>query len=264
MKKKLYIIKIGGHIIDDASRLQDFLAAFAAIGEYRILVHGGGKLASRLAADLGIPQQMVEGRRITDAETLRIITMVYAGLVNKNIVASLQRYHCNAIGLSGADGDLIRADKRGGGATDYGFVGDVRTVNAGLLEELLQKDYTPVIAPVTHDGKGQLLNTNADTIARETATALAEAFEVILVYAFEKKGVLADVDDEDSAIARLDPGGYERYRSEGRISEGMIPKLDNAFSAIRAGVHKVIIGKAEELGSLVCGETGTTLIHEPS
>jgi acetylglutamate kinase len=261
VKKKIYIIKIGGHIIDDASRLQEFLTAFAALGEYRILVHGGGKLATRLAGDLGIPQQMVEGRRITDAETLRIVTMVYAGLVNKSIVASLQGHRCNAIGLSGADGDLIRSDQRGAGALDYGFVGDVKRVNAGLLGHLIENGYTPVIAPITHDGKGQLLNTNADTIAQETATALAEQYEVCLVYAFEKKGVLADVDDEDSAIPRLDPGAYERYRSEGRISAGMIPKLDNAFSAIRAGVHQVIIGKAEELGSLVCGDAGTTLTH---
>jgi len=264
VKKKLYIIKIGGQIIDDETRLQDFLAAFAALGDRRILVHGGGKLATRLAGDLGIPQQMVDGRRITDGETLRIVTMVYAGWVNKTIVASLQRYPCNAIGLSGADGDLIRAEKRGSGTMDYGFVGDVRSVNAALLDELMQKGYTPVIAPVTHDGKGQLLNTNADTIAQETATALAEHYEVVLVYAFEKKGVLADPDDEDSCISTLDPQGYERYRAEGRISAGMIPKLDNAFSALRAGVHKVIIGKAGELGTLVLGETGTTLLHEPS
>lgn len=261
MKQKIFIIKIGGNIIDDEARLQDFLAAFAALKEYKILVHGGGKLATRMAADLNIPQQMVDGRRITDAETLKIVTMVYAGLINKSIVASLQRFHCNAIGFSGADGNLIRSRKRGTEKMDYGFVGDVEEVNAGLLSNLINNGYTPVASPITHDGKGQLLNTNADTIAQEIATALADNYEVNLVYSFEKKGVLTDVDNEDSLIPVLDPAAYNRYREEGKIFAGMIPKLDNAFSAIGSGVHKVIIGKAEELAALVEGRSGTTLTH---
>jgi len=262
LKESIYIIKIGGNIIDDDGLLQDFLKKFAAITDKKILVHGGGKLATRLAAQLNIPQQMVEGRRITDAETLKIVTMVYAGLVNKSVVAALQSFQCNAIGVSGTDGDLIRSVKRGTEKLDFGFVGDVQKVNSRFLLTMINNGFTPVVAPITHDGQGVLLNTNADTIAQAIATSLTDHFDVNLVYSFEKKGVLLDVDNDESLIPVLDPVLYDKYRKDGKIFAGMIPKLDNAFSAIAAGVKKVIIGKAEELEVLVSGKTGTILTNE--
>jgi acetylglutamate kinase len=261
-KDVLYVIKIGGNIIDDEQRLAVFLASFAALKGKKILVHGGGKLATKLAADLNVPQQMVDGRRITDAETLKIITMVYAGLINKNIVAALQMLGTNAIGLTGADGDLIRSNKRTNAPIDYGFVGDVKKVNERFLVSLLQDDITVVVAPVTHDGQGSLLNTNADTIAQEIATAMASQYAVNLIFSFEKRGVLTDVNDENSLIPLLTRSIYEKYRQEQKIFAGMIPKLDNAFAAISSGVHKVIIGQAEELKALTEGSTGTILTHE--
>lgn len=261
-KDTLYVIKIGGNIIDDEQRLAAFLASFAALKGKKILVHGGGKLATKLAADLNIPQQMVDGRRITDAETLKIITMVYAGLINKNIVAALQMHGANAIGLTGADGNLILSEKRQNASIDYGFVGDVKKVNTALLVSLLDNNMTVVVAPVTHNGKGLLLNTNADTIAQEIATALAVHYSVSLIYSFEKKGVLTDVNDENSLIPLLTIPLYQKYREEQKIFAGMIPKLDNAFAAIASGVNKVIIGKAEELEALTEGRTGTILTHE--
>jgi acetylglutamate kinase len=261
-KETLYVVKIGGNIIDDEQRLAAFLASFAALKGKKILIHGGGKLATKLAVDLNVPQQMVDGRRITDAETLKIITMVYAGLINKNIVAALQMHGSNAIGLTGADGNLILSEKRTNASIDYGFVGDVKKVNSGFLFSLLDDQITVVIAPVTHDGQGSLLNTNADTIAREIATALAGHFAVNLIYSFEKKGVLTDVNNENSLIPLLTMPLYKQYREEQKIFAGMIPKLDNAFAAIAAGVNKVTIGKAEELVALTEGRTGTILTHE--
>jgi acetylglutamate kinase len=261
-KETLYVIKIGGNIIDDEQRLSAFLVSFAALKGKKILVHGGGKLATKLAADLNIPQQMVDGRRITDAETLKIITMVYAGLINKNVVAALQMHGANAIGLTGADGNLILSEKRQNASIDYGFVGDVKKVNTALLFSLLDNNITVVVAPVTHNGKGTLLNTNADTIAQEIATALAVHYSVTLIYSFEKKGVLTDVNDENSLIPLLTIPLYQKYREEQKIFAGMIPKLDNAFAAIASGVNKVIIGKAEELEALTEGRTGTILTHE--
>lgn len=261
MKQALYIIKIGGNIIDDAQRLEAFLASFSRLKAHKLLIHGGGKLATKLAATLNIPQQMVDGRRITDAETLKVVTMVYAGLINKSVVASLQALQCQAIGFSGADGNLIRSVKRGTEQMDYGFVGDVRAVNDALLAQLIHEGYTPVIAPITHNGEGQLLNTNADTIAQELAKALAERFAVNLIYSFEKKGVLLDVDDENSVIPAIHPASYAQLRDEGKIFAGMIPKLDNAFAAIAAGVDQVIIGQAEDLENLVQGKAGTMLTN---
>lgn len=261
MKQALYIIKIGGNIIDDAQRLEAFLASFSRLKAHKLLIHGGGKLATKLAATLNIPQQMVDGRRITDAETLKVVTMVYAGLINKSVVASLQALQCQAIGFSGADGNLIRSVKRGTEQMDYGFVGDVRAVNDALLAQLIHEGYTPVIAPITHNGEGQLLNTNADTIAQELAKALAERFAVNLIYSFEKKGVLLDVDDENSVIPSIHPASYAQLRDEGKIFAGMIPKLDNAFAAIAAGVDQVIIGQAEDLENLVQGKAGTMLTN---
>ena len=259
--KELTVIKIGGNIIDDAARLQDFLAKFAAVPGAKVLVHGGGKLATRLAADLQLPQQLVDGRRITDAETLRVVTMVYAGWINKSIVAGLQARGCAAIGLSGADGDVVRARKRSGTAIDYGFVGDVTAVNASLLQTLIEAGQTIVLAPITHDGAGQLLNTNADTIAQETATALGAHYAVRLIYSFEKAGVLRDAADDRSVIPNIDPDSYALLKADGTVSGGMLPKLDNAFRALEAGVREVIIGQAEALPALLSGQSGTRIHH---
>lgn len=263
--KKAYVIKIGGNIIDDGEKLSAFLAAFAGLQQEAalILVHGGGKLATRLANDLGISQQLVDGRRITDAETLKIVTMVYAGYINKNIVAQLQALGCNAIGLSGADGNAILAHKRKAtGQTDYGFAGDVDVVNSDMFKDLLDRQFTLVLAPITHDKQGQLLNTNADTIAQKTARALAEDFQVTLIYSFEKSGVLLDAEDDTTVIKTINPTLYNQLKSEQKIFAGMIPKLDNAFGALQSGVHKVIIGKAENVKQLLTGDSGTTISHD--
>lgn len=257
---KLTVIKIGGNIIDDEEKLTSFLQKLADVEGPKILVHGGGKLATRLAGQLQIPQQMVEGRRITDAETLKVITMVYAGYINKNIVASLQSMNCNSIGMCGADGNLITAKKRTGTEIDYGFVGDVESVNSELLNSLLEQQIVPVIAPVTHNGKGQLLNTNADTIAQEIAKSLGKIYNTELVYSFEKAGVLEDAEDDSTLIPLLNPDLYESLKNSGKIFAGMIPKLDNAFSALHNGVSKVIIGKAENLPGLLNGSSGTSIV----
>jgi len=199
----LFVIKIGGNIIDDEGKLSSFLKDFALIKGRKILIHGGGKLATNIAEQLNIPQQIIEGRRITDAETLKVITMVYAGYINKNIVALLQANNCNAVGLSGADGNLIVAHKRDHLTIDYGFAGDIDKVNNEWLRKLLENDFTPVISPVTHDKKGQLLNTNADTIAQEIAKSITDQYKVTLIYCFEKKGVLKNPDDESSVIEKI-------------------------------------------------------------
>jgi acetylglutamate kinase len=259
---KLYTIKIGGNIIDDETKLASFLKEFAAIEEKKILVHGGGNLATKLAARLGIEQQLIDGRRITDAETLKIVTMVYAGYINKNIVANLQSFNCNAVGICGADGDVILAHKRKHPVLDYGFVGDVDAINVDLINNLLEKNMALVVAPITHDGQGQLLNTNADTIAQEIAKALSRNFEVTLIYCFEKSGVLLDVDDDRSVIDKINPVSYKELKQRQAIFAGMIPKLDNAFTALNNGVNKVIIGKAENLHQLIEGTQGTTIINE--
>lgn len=256
---KLYIIKIGGNIIDEEEKLASFLHDFASLEEKKILVHGGGKLATRMAEQLGIPQKLVDGRRLTDAETLKIVTMVYAGYINKNIVASLQAYHCNAMGLCGADGDLMLAHKRQHPVMDYGYVGDVDAINTSLINTLLQSNISLVLAPITHDQQGQLLNTNADTIAQEIARAMCGSYDVQLVYSFEKSGVLLDVNDESTVIPELLPAYYQELKSKNRIFAGMIPKLDNAFAALNSGVGKVIIGKAEQLKELVTGKAGTQI-----
>lgn len=258
----VYIIKIGGNIIDDETKLASFLQSFAAVKGKKILVHGGGKLATKLADQMGVQQQMVDGRRITDAETLKIVTMVYAGYINKNIVAQLQANGCNAMGLTGADANLLQAHKRTHATIDYGFVGDVDLVNTELIQLLLNKGITLVAAPITHNAQGDLLNTNADTIAQELATALASMYKVTLIYSFEKSGVLLDVNDENSVILQMDPAYYTELKQQQLIFAGMIPKLDNAFAALAKGVSKVIIGKAEELHGLIAGSAGTTIHHE--
>jgi acetylglutamate kinase len=263
MKKVMHILKVGGNIIDDDARLEAFLSHFASLEGAKILVHGGGKLATRLATDLRIPQQMVEGRRITDAETLRIVTMVYAGLINKSIVAGLQARNCPSIGLCGADADIIRAHKRVHATTDYGFVGDVDRVDGQRLAELADSGLAVILAPITHDGNGQLLNTNADTIAQEAAKALSEYFDTTLIYCFEKAGVLLDAEDDNTCIPLINPETFESLKSEGKIFAGMIPKLTNAFQALQSGVGKVVIGKAEDWARLMSGATGTTITLNP-
>lgn len=246
--EKLTIIKVGGKIVEEEATLRKLLDDFAAIGGYKLLVHGGGRSATKLAAQLGIESRMVEGRRITDAETLKVVTMVYGGLVNKGIVAGLQARGVNALGLTGADMDVIRSAKRPVGKIDYGFVGDVKQVSDGILGDLIRKGIVPVMAPLTHDGEGHLLNTNADTIAGETAKALSRQFDVTLVYCFEKKGVLRDEHDDDSVIPQITPDEFARLVREGTIQGGMIPKLENSFEAIRAGVSEVVITQASAIG----------------
>ena len=259
MKQTINIVKIGGNIIDDENSLYSFLQDFASVPGRKLLVHGGGKLATKMAERLGVEQQMIDGRRITDSETLKIVTMVYAGYINKNIVARLQSFGCNAIGVCGADANLVPATKRNHPTIDYGFAGDVdsKTLSGERSVQnwdlLLMNDFVPVVAPITHDTKGNLLNTNADTMAQEIAKALSSLYNVNLVYSFEKSGVLLDVNDEDSVISTLNPSYYSQLKQEQKIFAGMIPKLDNAFAALQSGVKKVIIGRAESLQGLIAG-----------
>ncbi|SEN91409.1 N-acetylglutamate kinase [Mucilaginibacter gossypiicola] len=250
--KGLYIIKIGGNVIDNSENLYHFLKDFEALEGLKILVHGGGKVATQMAEDLGIESKMVDGRRITDIETLRVVTMVYGGLINKNIVAQLQRFGNNAIGLTGADGNFIKAVKRPVKTIDYGFVGDIvkDSINPENISRLLEAGFTPVFCAITHDGEGQLLNTNADTIASALAVALSGLYDTTLIYCFEKKGVLKDINDEESLIREIDPQHYDELKVEKIIHSGMLPKLDNAFTAIACGVKAVIIGKSDDLGQL--------------
>lgn len=255
----LYIVKIGGNIIDDAVQLALFIQNFAAIPGKKILVHGGGKMATRIAEQLNHPQQMIEGRRVTDTETLKIITMVYAGYINKNIVAQLQAKKCNAIGLCGADGNSVQAHQRIH-TIDFGFAGDVDCIDATFFDHLIHQGLFPVMAPLTHDGKGQLLNTNADTMAQELAKGLSELYQVHLMYIFEKNGVLRDAEDENSVIPQLNQTTYKQLKEKKQVFAGMIPKLDNAFHALSGGVKKVIIGKSEDIHQLISGEKGTTII----
>ncbi len=255
--EKLTVIKVGGKIVEEEATLAQLLDGFSKIEGRKVLVHGGGRSATAMATRLGIESKMVNGRRITDEETLKVVTMVYAGLVNKNIVARLQSMNVNALGLTGADLNYMRSDKRPVKDVDYGFVGDVKEVNADLLADLIHKGVVPVLAPLTHDKKGNMLNTNADTIAAEAAKALTKHFEVTLVYCFEKKGVLRDENDDESVISEITRPMFEKYVADGVIQGGMIPKLENSFDAIHAGVSRVVITKADHLGE---GE-GTT-IHE--
>lgn len=255
MKKALNIVKVGGQVVEDRKSLDRLLEAFCSLEGCKALVVGGGRKATALAAELGIETKMIDGRRITDARMLDVVTMVYAGLVNKNIVAGLQARGIQALGLSGADLDSIRSDRRKASDIDYGYVGDPAKVNMEALKTLLENGITPVFCAITHDGNGQLLNTNADTVASALACALAGEYEVKLTFCFEKSGVLAAPEDEDSVIRSIDRESYARYIAQGTISGGMIPKLDNAFKALEAGVHEVTITKATALGP---GE-GTTI-----
>ncbi|OUO54551.1 acetylglutamate kinase [Parabacteroides sp. An277] len=249
--EKLVLVKVGGKIVEEADTLKQLLRDFSSIEGYKVLVHGGGRSATKVAAQLGIESQMVNGRRITDAEMLKVVTMVYGGLVNKTIVAGLQALGVNALGLTGADMNLMRSVKRPVKDIDYGFVGDVKEVNAGLLANLIAQGVVPVLAPLTHDKQGNLLNTNADTIAGEAAKALAAYFDVTLMFCFEKKGVLRDEADDDSVIPELDRQMFQQYVAEGIIQGGMIPKLENAFQAIDAGVRQVVITRASDIDKQV-------------
>lgn len=245
--EKLTLIKVGGKIVEEPDTLQQLLRDFSSIEGHKVLVHGGGRSATKIASQLGIESQMVNGRRITDDEMLKVVTMVYGGLVNKNIVAGLQALQVNALGLTGADMNIMRSDKRPVKDVDYGFVGDVKEVNADVLASLIQQGIVPVLAPLTHDKQGHMLNTNADTIAGEAAKALAKYFDVTLMFCFEKKGVLLNEDDDESVIPEIDRASFQKYVAEGIIQGGMIPKLENAFQAIDAGVKEVIITQASEI-----------------
>jgi len=243
MKQKLSIVKIGGNVIEQKNELEKFLTLFSALDGPKILVHGGGKLATQMAAKLGIESKLIDGRRITDAQTLEVITMVYAGLTNKNIVADLQAKNCNAIGLSGADANAILAHQRPVLDIDYGFAGDIDIINAPMISTVLNANLTPVFCAMTHDGNGQLLNTNADTIASELAIGMSELFETTLYYCFEKKGVLTDVTDANSVIKHINQSRYQELLNTGVITDGMLPKLENCFHALAKNVTKVCIGQ---------------------
>ena len=245
--KTLKVIKIGGNIIDNTILLANFLTEFSKIIGPKILVHGGGKLATKLADKMQVEVEMIEGRRITNVETLDIITMVYAGKINKKIVAELQENSCNSIGFTGADGNTIVAVKRPIKEIDYGFVGDVLNVNTSVLELLLNADVTPVFCAITHDKNGQLLNTNADTIASELAIAFAKKYQTELYYCFDKKGVLLDVHNDASVVEHINQNTYQELLKEGVIADGMLPKLNNCFHAIEKNVQRVCIGKSEML-----------------
>lgn len=255
-KKKLVVIKIGGNVLDNEAVLQKVLDDFASIKDDKILIHGGGKIADVLLKKLDIKPNKVNGRRITDADTLDTVTMVYAGLLNKKVVAQLQARDCNALGLTGADGGTIKAHKRTGAAVDYGYVGDVDKIKAKRLKKLLKMGFALVFAPITADENGQLLNTNADTVAQALAVGLADDFRVVLKYVFEKKGVLADPTDDDSVISKITLSDFEVGKANGSISDGMIPKLTNAFEAMREGVASVVICGTEG----VLQNVGTRLI----
>ena len=258
----LNIIKIGGNVIDNPDQLQTFLEKFSALPGRKILVHGGGKIATRIATDMGIEAKLVEVLRFTDAEMLDFVNIVYAGLTNNNIVASLQKYNCNAIGLCGADANVIKAVKRPVKEIDYGFVGDILadSIDSLAIKKLLEAEFIPVFSAITHNGNGQLLNTNADTIASSLAVALSKLYEVSLIYCFDKNGVLLDIDNENSVIETIRSGEFERLKESKTIHDGMIPKLFNAFDAISKGVSNVYIGNANNLHLFQQRKFGTCLI----
>lgn len=261
--EKLFVIKIGGNVIDNDDALDAFLKRFASIQAPRILIHGGGKIATRLGEKLGIESKYVNGRRITDDQTIDLVTMVYGGLVNKKIVAALQAMGCNAIGLTGADANLIPAVKRPVKDVDFGWVGDIPSekINAKPARKLLQQGWVPVVAPLTHDTNGHILNTNADTIASVLAVGLSAWYDVRLVYCFEKKGVLEDVENDDSVVRLITPTIYDKLKAGNRLFAGILPKIDNAFAAIEAGVGEVLIGHADDLLTNTGTETSGTLIR---
>lgn len=261
--QKLFVIKIGGNVIDNEENLSSFLQSFASIQSCKILVHGGGKIATKIGEQLGIKSNYINGRRVTDDDTIDLVTMVYGGLVNKKIVAQLQAKDCNAIGLTGADANIIPATKRPVKEIDYGWAGDINTEELIInnLEVIIESGITPVFAPLTHDRQGHILNTNADTIASSLAVALSKDYDVRLVYCFEKKGVLENVEDENSVIRNINKEKYRQLLQEKKLFEGIIPKIDNAFAAIDAGVKEVLIGDAKDLLKNTTDETEGTLIN---
>ena len=248
------IIKVGGAVLEDENSLQEVLSAFAKISDKKMLVHGGGRKATDLANKLGVAADMIEGRRITNGEMLEVAVMVYAGLMNKTVVSLLQANNCNALGMTGADGNIVKATKRPvKNGIDYGFAGDVTEVNHQFIQQLLEMGLSPVVNAITHDQKGQLLNTNADTIAQEIAVAMSKSYKVELLYLFEIPGVLEDVKDESSLIDRINKETYGLLKTEGKISGGMVPKLDNAFATLTGGVETVRIGSFRSLSSIAEG-----------
>ena len=261
-RENLFIVKIGGNVIDDEKSLHAFLKDFASIAEKKILVHGGGKIATAIGDKLGIQSKYIDGRRITDDETIDLVTMVYGGLINKKIVAALQSLRCNAIGLSGADGNVLPAKKRPVKAIDYGWVGDVDAIaiNASVWQLFIDNNLVPVVAPLTHDEEGHILNTNADTMAAVLSIALSKLYNVELIYCFEKNGVLTNVDEESSVITELNAQTYTQLKSNNKLFAGILPKIDNAFDTVNNGVNTVVIGNSNNLLQLVKGESGTKII----
>ncbi len=257
-KQELFIVKIGGNILDNDLALEQFLQHFSTIKGLKILIHGGGKIATEIGKQLNIVSTYHEGRRITDAATLDLVTMVYAGLINKKIVAKLQSLSCNALGLTGADGNSIPATQRNSQPIDFGFVGDVLAehINTNFLDQLFSQDICPIFSPLTHNQKGVLLNTNADTIAATLGIALSKNYTVRLIYCFEKKGILENIADDNSVIPLLTPTTYEELLKEKKLFEGILPKLENAFSAIHQGVNEVLIGHAKDI---IANTTSTTI-----
>ncbi len=260
--KKLFVIKIGGNVVDNKAALQSFVEKFAAINADKILVHGGGKIATAIGKKLEIEPNYINGRRITDAATIDLVTMVYGGLINKQLVAALQSMSCNAIGLTGADANIIPATKRAVAEIDYGFVGDLSSsqLAVGSLQLFLSNGLVPVVAPLTHDGHGQLLNTNADTIASLLAVALSKLYAVRLIYCFEKKGVLESIDNESSVISLINKEKYKQLLEDKKLADGILPKIENAFAAIDSGVKEVLIGDANDLLQNITENTIGTLI----
>jgi acetylglutamate kinase len=259
--EKLFVIKIGGNVIDDAVQLDSFLTAFSNISAKKILVHGGGKIATSIGNQLNIQSNYIDGRRITDDKTIDLVTMVYGGLVNKKIVAQLQAKHCDALGVTGADANLLPAKKRPVKEIDYGWVGDLRDedIDAKNWKLFLENGLTPVVAALTHDGNGHVLNTNADTIASVIAVNLSSYYDVKLVFCFEKNGVLLDVEDENSVIDKINKENYLSLKKSNKLFAGILPKIDNAFDAINKGVNEVIIGNSSQLSSLIKGTGGTKI-----
>ncbi|GAB3414805.1 acetylglutamate kinase [Niabella aquatica] len=271
MMENLFVVKIGGNVIDNEDALKAFLVSYSSIRGYKVLIHGGGKIATQIGDQLGIESKYINGRRITDDNTIDIVTMVYGGLINKKIVAQLQALQCNAIGLTGADANIIPAAKRplkiiNGAPVDFGWVGDIESgkLNAESVKQLLTAGFTPVFAPLTHDAQGHILNTNADTIASALAVGLSQFYKVRLIYCFEKKGVLEDVNDDNSVIRNVNKKKYQQLLDENKLFEGILPKIDNAFAAIDAGVNEVLIGDAKDLIRNTTHSTEGTLItaHE--
>lgn len=261
-KETLFVIKIGGNVIDEKKKLLSFLKNFSSIKGKKILVHGGGKIATAIGDKLGIQSKYIDGRRITDDETIDLVTMVYAGLVNKKIVAVLQSLQCNAIGLSGADANVLPAKKRLVKTIDYGWVGDVNAtgINASAWQIFIDNNLVPVVAPLTHDEEGHILNTNADTMAAVLSIALSKLYNVEIIYCFEKNGVLTNIDDETTVITELNAQSYNQLKEEKKLFAGILPKIDNAFDAVTNGVHSVVIGSSDYLLQLVKGESGTKII----